>query len=198
LNVLRDLVFQTRSTRRFVQHNAVDRQHLVELVDLARLSASAANKQPLKFALSFTPQDNRLIFPCLGWAAYLKDWPGPAEGERPAAYIVILGDRGIAASCDCDLGIAAQSIVLGAREKGLGACMIGSIDRKKLQQALGLPAGLDILLVVALGEPAETVVVETVGPDGDVRYWRDARGVHHVPKRRLEDILVATRADSKA
>jgi hypothetical protein len=61
-------------------------------VNLARLSASAANLQPLRYILSNDPHKNELIFSCLAWAAYLKDWPGPPEGERPSAYIIMLGD----------------------------------------------------------------------------------------------------------
>jgi nitroreductase len=187
-----DLVRRTRSVRRFQEDRAVDRQTLVELIDLARLSASGANKQPLKYILSCAESMNARIFACLGWAAYLKEWPGPREGERPAAYIVILGDTAIQTDCDRDLGIAAQSIMLGATAAGLGGCMLGSINRRELQRILGPLQGLEILLVIALGTPREEVVIEAVGPDGEIRYWRDAEGVHHVPKRQLEEIIVAS------
>jgi nitroreductase len=188
--MLRDLVLKTRSYRRFVEKRPVPEAVLRELVDLGRLSASGANMQPLKYILSFDPRRNALVFPHLEWAGYLKGWGGPAEGERPSAYIVILGDRQVRESAGCDHGIAAQSIMLGAAERGLGGCMIGSIHRDALRAALGIPARYDILLVLALGEPAETVRLETVGENGDIRYWRDAAGVHHVPKRRLEDVFL--------
>ena len=161
-----------------------------ELVDLARLSASARNAQPLKYILSCQPQKNSLIFPHLAWAGYLTDWPGPCEGERPSAYIIILGDTEISQSSGCDHGIAAQSILLGATEEGLGGCMIASIKRQGLRQALEIPPRYEILLVLALGKPKETVVIETVGPGGDTKYWRDSKGVHHVPKRALDDIII--------
>lgn len=169
---------------------SIELETLRELVDLARLSASAANKQPLKYILSCDPEKNALIFPHLAWAGYLKDWPGPSEGERPSAYIIILGDTEISRSFGCDHGIAAQSILLGATEKGLGGCIIGSINRKALRQALGIPSRYEILLVLALGKPKERVVIETVGPDGDIKYWRDEDGVHHVPKRPLDEIII--------
>ncbi len=189
--MIEDLVRRTRSVRRFRQERGVDIETLKELVDLARLAASGGNKQPLKYVLSTNAEKNAQIFGCLGWAAYLKDWPGPAEGERPSAYIVALGDTALAVTLDCDLGIAAQTLMLAAAEKGLAGCMIGAIDRGALTRALVPPPGLKILLVIALGWPAESVVLETVGPDGDVRYWRDAEGAHHVPKRRLEDVVIA-------
>ncbi len=188
--MIKDLIQRNRSYRRFHQDVAVELETLRELVDLARLSASAANKQPLKYILSCAPEKNALIFPYLGWAGYLKGWPGPSEGERPSAYIIILGDREIKQSFGCDHGIAAQSILLGATEKGLGGCIIGSVQREGLRKALKIPVRYEILLVLALGKPKETVVIEGVGPDGDIRYWRDSDGVHHVPKRRLNDIIV--------
>jgi nitroreductase len=176
----------------------IELETLRELVDLARLSASAGNQQPLKYILSCDPQKNALIFSHLAWAAYLKDWPGPAEGERPSAYIILLGDKEISQSFGCNHGIAAQSILLGAAEKGLGGCMIASIKRQELAEALNIPPRHEILLVLALGKPQETVMLETVGPDGDIKYWRDSEGRHHVPKRTLDEIIVAQYASRSA
>ena len=188
--MLRDLILKNRSYRRFHEDVAIERETLRELVDLARLSASGSNLQPLKYILSCDPERNALIFPHLAWAGYLKEWRGPSEGERPSAYIIILGDTEIRSSVGCDHGIAAQSILLGATERGLGGCMIGSVQREKLRKALEIPLCYEILLVLALGKPKETVVLETVGPDGDIRYWRDEEGVHHVPKRSLDQIIL--------
>ena len=188
--MIRDLVIENRTRRRFYQDVAIERETLRELVDLARLSASAANRQPLKYILSCDPQKNALIFPYLSWAGALKDWPGPSEGERPSAYIIILGDTEISQAFGCDHGIAAQSILLGATEKGLGGCMLGAIQRDELREALGIPLRYEILLVLSLGKPKEKVVLETIGPDGDFNYWRDSDSVHHVPKRPLDDIII--------
>lgn len=189
--MIRELVLKNRSFRRFDSGVSVTENTLLELVDLARLSPSGANKQPLKYFLSTKPEINQRIFQHLAWAAYLKDWPGPGEGERPAAYIIILGDRRISSSFGCDHGIAAQSILLGAVEKGLGGCMIASIDRKGLQKSLNLPEDLEILLVIALGKPVEKVILETVDAGGDIKYWRDDQKQHHVPKRPLKDIIIS-------
>lgn len=188
--MLKDLVRKNRSYRRFHQEVAVERETLRELVDLARLSASGANRQPLKYVLSSDPERNALIFPQLGWAAYLKEWLGPAEGERPSAYIVILGDTEVSQSFGVDHGIAAQSILLGATEKGLGGCIIASIQKEALRAALGIDPRYKILLVLALGKPKEMVVIDPVGPDGDIKYWRDGEGVHHLPKRALDELIV--------
>ena len=192
--MLSDLVKANRSCRRFYEDHPVELNILEDLVDLARLSASAANFQPLKYILACQPEINAEIFSCLAWAGYLKDWPGPEPGERPAAYIVILGDTAISKDFGCDHGIAAQSILLGAREKGLAGCMLGSINRKALREILNIETHLQILLVLAIGKPKEKIVIEAVGRDGSIRYWRDAQIVHHVPKRALKDIIVASHA----
>jgi len=188
--MIRDLIIKNRSYRRFHQEVAVGMDTLRELIDLARLSASGANMQPLRYILSCDPEKNAVIFPFLGWAAYLKDWPGPDEGERPSAYVVMLEDTKIGHPMRCDHGIAAQSILLGATERGLGGCMIGSVDRKELRKALKIPERYEILIVLALGEPAQAVVIESVGADGDIKYWRDSEGIHHVPKRSLDEIII--------
>ena len=159
---------------------------------MARHSASGNNWQPLKFFLSADPKTNARIFPHTRWAGRLPDWPGPAQGERPSAYIVILGDKSIQDTFGVDHGIAAQSILLGATERGLGGCMIGSVQRVKLHTELTLPDHLHILLIVALGKPKETVVIDPVGPDGAIAYWRDEDDVHHVPKRALDELIVGS------
>ena len=190
VEMIADLVRNNRSYRRFHEEVSIELETLKELVDLTRYCASAANFQPLKYILSCDPEKNAAVFEQLGWAGYLKDWAGPPEGERPAAYIIVLGDTTVAKSFGCDHGIVGQTILLGAAEKGLGGCMIGSVRRKELREAFAIPVHLEILLVIALGKPKETVVIETVGPDGDIKYWRDDQGVHHVPKRSLDEIIV--------
>ncbi|MGE4490496.1 MAG: nitroreductase family protein, partial [Kiritimatiellales bacterium] len=155
---------------------------------LARLCPSGANLQPLKYFLSCDAAMNARIFPSLAWAGYLKAWDGPAEGERPAAYIVVLGDTEVSKNFGCDHGIAAQTILLGAAEKGLGGCMIGAVNRRALAETLVLPGRYEILLVLALGVSAETVRLVPAGES--IQYYRDANDVHCVPKRSLADLLI--------
>ncbi|MBI4794956.1 MAG: nitroreductase family protein [Deltaproteobacteria bacterium] len=188
--MIEELITGNRSFRRFYENEPVSLETLKWLVNLARLSASAANLQPLKYIVGNEPSKNAGVFSCLAWAGYLKDWPGPMEGERPAAYIIILGDKSISQNFGCDHGIAAQSILLGAREKGLGGCMLGSIQRDRLRELLNIPENFDILLVIALGRPKEKVVLDEITPGESIKYWRDDQSVHHVPKRRLEDIIL--------
>ena len=188
--MLRDLIEKNRSYRRFWQQVPIEAETLRELVDLARLSASAGNMQPLRYILCCDPEKNALIFPNLAWARYIENWLGPAEGERPSAYIIVLEDRQVDHPLHCDHGIAAQSILLGATERGLGGCIIGAINKLNLRNVLSIPVRYDILLVIALGKPKENVVVEMLQPEGSIKYWRDGEGVHHVPKRSLDDIIL--------
>lgn len=188
--MLKEIIQKSRSYRRFYEDHSIDETTLRELIDLARLSPSGSNLQPLKYILSYSKEKNEQIFPLLGWAGYLRDWPGPISGERPSGYIVVLGDKNISKSFDKDLGIAAQSLLLGAAEKDLGGCMIGNVNKNELRAALNIPEQYEILLVIALGKPKENVIVEALGPEGDVKYWRDNQGNHHVPKRRLEDLII--------
>jgi len=186
----KEIVAKNRSYRRFFQDHQISIETLRELVDLARLTPSAANRQPLRYIISQHPEKNALIFQHLAWAAYFSDWPGPDAGERPSAYIIVLNDTNISKKVDCDHGIAAQTILLGAASMGLGGCMIANIKKEGLCTALHIPVNFDILLVIALGKPKEEVVIDSVAPSGDIRYWRDDKNVHHVPKRSLGDLLL--------
>lgn len=183
--MFRDLVLKCRSYRRFYQDERIEIETLRELVDLARLSASGGNQQPLKYRLSCDAKSNAVI------AALVGIGGNPPEGERPSAYIVILGDKKIReGGFGCDHGIAAQSIMLGAAEKGLGGVIIGNVKRDELRQAMTIPDHLEILLVLAIGKPKETAVIDPVGPDGALRGYWDENKVRHVPKRTLNDIIV--------
>ena len=187
--MLKDLVAKNRSYRRFYQSVEITEQQLYEWVDLARLSASGRNAQPIKYILSCNSEKNDKIFSTLAWAAFLTDWDGPVEGERPAAYLIQLLDTGIANQFFCDDGIAAQSILLGAVESGFGGCIFRSINKPKLMQLLEIPDQFQIINVIALGKPKEVVVIDEM-QNGNFKYWREENGVHHVPKRNLDDLIL--------
>lgn len=188
--MIKKLILKNRSYRRFYQDKVIEMGTLRELVDLARLSPSGANKQVLKYILSNTKELNDKIYSTLAWAGYLKDWNGPEEGEKPSAYIIMLKDTTVGAGMVQDEGIACQSILLGAVEKGLGGCIIANVNKKKLATELNLEDKYEILLVLAIGTPKEEVVIEKMDESGDVKYFRDENEVHHVPKRALEEIIL--------
>lgn len=189
--MLKDLVFKCRTYRRFYEDVAISMKDLRDLVDLARLTASTANSQALKFRLCNTPEDNAKVFDTLGWAGALPYWDGPGEGERPSAYIIILCDLSLGKNKLYDDGVAAQTMMLGAVEKGYGGCILGNVQRTRLAEALHIdPSLYSIDLVLALGKPKEEVVIVPVKENGDTRYYRDENQVHYVPKRELDAIIV--------
>ena len=188
--MLKKLIKKSRSYRRFEENKKIDKKTLKELVDLARLGPSAANRQPLKYIISNDKNTNSKLFKDLSWAGYIKGWNGPKKGERPSAYIIILGDKTIAENFWDDPGIAAQNIMLGAAEKNLGGCILGALDKENIRKKLNISEKYDILYVLALGKPKEEVKLESVNETGDIKYWRDNNDIHHVPKRELTEIII--------
>ncbi len=196
--IFKELVAQNRSRRKFDQSKQLNVSDLVDLIDTVRLMPSGMNKQPLKYVLTTDTELCAKVFPLLGWAGYLKDWKGPEEGERPTGYITILLDKEIADSPNCDHGIASQTLMLGAVEKGLGGCIIATINRKKLGDVLNISDQFEVLLVLALGIPAEEVMIEPLPSDGKIEYWRTSDNTHHVPKRSLNELIVAQYPDCES
>lgn len=191
--MFKKLLKANRSFRRFDESVRITKKQVTQLIDLTRFCPSAGNMQQLRYFYSIDKHTNKLIFPLLSWAAYLRDWDGPLDGERPTAYIILLGPTDISRHMCMDTGIAAHTILLGAAELGLGGCQIASAHKEKLHIALKLPPELEIILVLAIGKPAEQVVLEKVIDPEDIEYWRDEFSVHHVPKRALKDIIVNTK-----
>jgi len=188
--MLKNLIMKNRSYRRFYEEEKIPMEDLKSLVDLARLSPSGANLQSLKYVLSNDKETNELIFNELKWAGYLTDWAGPEKGERPAGYIIILLDQSISKTCYWDHGIASQSILLGATEKGYGGCQFGAFNAEGIKNKLNVADDLKPLVVIALGKPKEVVLLEDLKDEKDIKYYRDEEDVHHVPKRSLEDIIL--------
>ena len=190
---MQEIIAKTRTFRRFNQKEPISTTILHELIDLARLGGSARNGQPWQYMVVNTPELCAKIFPYLGWAGYLTDWKGPVEGERPSAYVLCFLNKnrlkGPETEAQFDLGVATQNLLLGAMEKRIGGCRIGAFNAK-LASLFDMPEYLTLSLVIALGKPRETVIIEECKTEDDVRYWRDEHGVHHVPKRSLKCCLV--------
>lgn len=187
-----DLVKTNRSYRKFHEDCKIDKNTLEELVDLARLSGCGMNLQSLKFAIANSPKDLEAVYPNIKWAAFLKDWEGPKPGERPTGFIFLFKDTSLQNSfvTQIDLGIACQSILLGAVEKGLGGCMIGNIDKKAIYEYFDFDRKYDLQLIIALGKPNQNVVLDEIENGEDTKYWMDDKDIHHVPKRKLKDIII--------
>ena len=185
---LRNLLKCDRSIRRFRQ-DQVSTSTLMELVELSRLCASGANRQPLVYALANDQRVLDAIFPALKWAGYYKDWDGPSVHERPTAYIVQALDTGITKNPLCDDGIQLQAITLGAAALGLGGCIIKSFNAQSIREVFGMPENIEPLYVLALGVPAETSLIVPQRDKSDIFYYRDDKDRQCVPKRPLSDII---------
>jgi nitroreductase len=183
-----DLILNRRTIRKF-QQKKISRVILEKLINAARLSPSAANLQPLKYIIVDTEDKVQKVFEHVKWAAYIAPLGNPAENERPAAFIVILADTEIRKSgYELDIGAAAQSMFITALEEGIGTCWMGAIDRDEIRKVLNIPERYIIDTVVALGYPAENSVAED--ENGSIKYYKDENNMMHVPKRKLEDIIL--------
>jgi nitroreductase len=188
------LVSAARTCRRYDASRGLPAGTLSWLVDCAHLTPSAGNLQVLRYITVQSPENRAKFYPALAWAAYFKDWQGPDEKERPTGYIVVLAAKGadgkVSAHSFIDTGIAAQTIQLAAWSKGIGVCMLRSFNPKGIGTVVTLPPELEIVTVLALGYPVEERRIVPLGEDGSVQYYRDDKGVHYVPKRALNEVLV--------
>jgi len=191
MNVL-ELVKKNRSYRGYDESVRLTKEQLRELVELARFSASSVNLQPLKFLVLSDEAEVKRLQPLTGWARALPERHLPDEGHRPTSFIVICHDTAIAENVQRfwkDVGIVAQSMLLGAVEKGFGGCMIGNFSPEKVAKEFSLSENLVPVLIVALGKPQETIVLEDY-KGGSINYYRDDQDVHYVPKRTLEELII--------
>ena len=187
--MLKDLGSKNRSYRRYDGTTQISQLQMSRWVDLARMSPSSRNLQPLKYMLINSPNECKKVFECLSWAGYLPEWT-PSMEESPTAYVIMLSDKHISSGRSYhDEGIASQSVLLGAVEDGYGGCIIASIDRERLRKAFDIENHLEIALVLALGKPAEQIHVCEV-ESSDIRYFRDEHAAHFVPKRSLDELIV--------
>ncbi len=191
---MNELAKKNRSYRRFDETRPITLSQLREWTAGARSSASAMNAQPLRYILATDLPTNQQIFPLLKWAGYIRDWDGPEDGERPTAYVVVLHDTEVKVKPElvwCDMGLACQNILLSATEDGYGGCIVASVNWDELRTRLSIDSRYEPLVVVALGAPVEDVRIVDLPDDGSIKYYRDGAGTHYVPKRSMEELILA-------
>ena len=159
-------------------------------MDCARLAPSARNAQELRFSLVTQGDTCKKLFALTRWAGALKDWGGPHPGEQPTGFITIFMPQGGNELTFYDVGIAAQTIQLAASSRDWGCCIIKSFEHQAVPALLQVPADLKPALVLGLGVAKETRVVAPLPADGNTAYWRDPEGMHFVPKRSLNDLII--------
>lgn len=191
-----DTVVNRRTIRKFLQ-KSIPNELLERILNAARLAPSGGNIQPCEYILVIEKKLLDEVFKTLGWAMYIAPKGTPKEDERPVAYIVVLiNTRKRTEGSEVDCAAAIENMILTAWEEGIGACWIASINRDKLREILSIPEYCKVCFVVALGYRAEEPVMEDMKGD-EVKYWKDEKGVPHVPKRRLEDIVFLNGYGSK-
>lgn len=189
-----EIIMKRRTIRRYKQ-KPLSRELLVKFIEMARVAPSAANLQPLEYIIVDDKTVVSDIYPNLGWAGYLgKDGP-PPEGKRPVAYIVVIANKEINSNYQHDSGAAIENILLCAAYEGIGSCWIGSINRKNVRKILEIPENYIIDSIIALGYPDEKSVIEKA--DKSIKYWKDEKGIMHIPKRKTEEILHLNRFGKK-
>lgn len=190
--MLKNLVEKNRSYRFFDESHIIKKEDLVDLIELARFCPCGKNAQTLRFMPIYEKNILEKIYPYLTWAAHLKDWGGPIKGQRPTGIILLVSKEGSLTDpiLSADMGIFSQTILLGAVEKGLGGCMIRAINRNKIREILNLPENNIIHIALAIGKPAQKVIVEDINENDDKKYWMDEDYTHHVPKIKLEDLII--------
>ncbi len=191
--MFRDTVLKNRSYRGFNQDRKITREELVDLVDIARFAPSSVNLQPLKYRVVFEEREMVELRPLMQWARALTDITLPHEGMQPTGAIVICLDENITteyARVQKDIGIVAQTMLLGSIEKGLGGCMIGNFVPSRVSNALAIPEKIKPQLIIAFGEPKEEIVLTEVSDGESIAYYRDENDVHYVPKKKLDDIIL--------
>lgn len=188
-----ELAKRNRSYRGYDESYRFTKEELMELVDVTRYAASSVNRQPFAYYIAWEKEEVDKIQSLTKWARGLPQMKLPHPGMCPTGWVIVLHNTDWAPNVQRfrqDVGIVAQTLLLAAAEKGLGGCMIGNYVAEEVSKALDLPENLVPVLLIALGKPAEKIVITEVGEDGNVNYYRDENDVHYVPKRKLEDILV--------
>ena len=189
--MLDELVLKNRSYRAFDESRPITREVMCALIDLARRTPSGMNAQPLRYRILTEQSDldkmrvNCRFAPSLGLGL-------PPEGRRPTGYIIVFTEKDavkMPSLAQKDVGIAAQTILLAATERGFGGCMLQSFDPERLVSDFGIDERYNPELVIALGTPDESIVLHDSEGES-LRYWRDGENTHHVPKLALDKVLI--------
>lgn len=186
-NELKTLIQEARTTRRFKKDSTVDIKDLKEILDLARITSSAKNMQPIKYILVTQEEAVHKLAQTATWASHLKNWD-QSEDERPSAFILMLNDQMIDGFPMFDAGASFTAISLAAKAKGLATCPMASIDKELCKKLFVIPDCYDVMIGIAIGIGTENIkLIDT--ESFDTNYYREDDDTHVVPKRTLSSII---------
>ncbi|WP_200415201.1 nitroreductase family protein [Arcobacter sp. FWKO B] len=183
---LKDLMQKNRCYRVFDASYEIPQSDLVDLIEIARISSSARNTQPLRYKIVDKNPLKTEIFKPLRWAANLS-WDGPSLEEMPTAFIIVCKDVNLGEFAMVDAGIAMANIMLAIKAKGLDGCMLASIDKQKYKELLNLDDTIEPMFAIALGKAKQNVILKD---DIQTTYYKDELGNHIVPKLPLKKVLL--------
>ena len=147
-----DIVRSRVSVRRY-DPRLVPLEDILSAVEAARLAPSAENLQPCRYVVATDPAVlDRLSRTCFS-GIYL---PTRFAARAPAIVAVCSSRMRLIqakASDELDCGIAGEHLVLRATELGLATCWIEWFSRRGARRALGIPAAMKVVALIALGYP---------------------------------------------
>lgn len=155
-NTIYSLISRRQSDRDYDGQKPVDRDTIARIIEAARLAPSACNSQPWHFVVVDRPDLREQVAEAMnsiGMNRFAK--------TAPCFVVIVQESPNFTARIGgwiknkhfplIDCGIAASYLTLAATEEGLGSCIMGWFDEKRLKRLLQIPSGKRVLLVVALG-----------------------------------------------
>ncbi|MDU1022986.1 MAG: nitroreductase family protein [Peptoniphilus harei] len=188
---LENLLEWRRSYRKFDESRLISKNDIDEILNSIKFASCANNRQYLRF-ISVENKDKVLeIFDNTKWAASLPNNIGrPKEGERPVYFIAILSDEAKKLRFNgIDEGLVISNLTLTAAEKGIGSCIIGSVNDKKMREILNYDNNYSCEVVIAFGYPKVKSTIKKINLEEDQSYYLDEDGNYIVPKYKKDDIV---------
>ncbi len=191
-DTLKDMLIANRSYRNYNNDVKVTYEELKDIVELTRYCATGGNIQALRYRIVCDDKEVAEMHKLVKFGALLKELNLPYTGNDPTAYLVICAESENSNNAPhaTNIGIAAQTMLLGAVARGYGGCMIGNFDKAAATELLDIKEGYHPLLAISLGAPKENCVVRTIRKGEPTAYYRGEGDCHVVPKIALEDLLI--------
>ena len=172
-----ELVQKRQSDRKYAP-KPVAREHILKCLEAARMAPSACNSQPWKFVVV----DDRVKLIQISDAA-IGLGMNKFTGQVPVLVAVVQENMNLEAKAGAvvknkdysmmDLGMAVENFCLQAAELGLGTCIMGWFDEKKVKEVLGVPRGRRVQLLIALGHPDAPTRSKVRKPLEEMSSWNE-------------------------
>ncbi|MBE0649438.1 MAG: nitroreductase family protein [Bacteroidales bacterium] len=152
-----DLVNQRQSDRKYID-KPIEKEKLMRCLEAARLAPSASNSQPWTFVVINEPElRHKVGQAAMGPLYSFNKFATQAQVivaiimEKPKMVTELGGRIKKKEYPLIDAGITAEHFCLQAAEEGLGSCMLGWFDEKKVKSLLNVPEEKSIPLLITVG-----------------------------------------------